>query len=64
VTHHGGRAWFFVSQQASDRFTEFVEWQSANEPPIIERANIATAMDRLNAELPSEESETWTEASL
>ena len=60
----GGRAWIFAATQSRQRFTEFVEWQSAGEPPIIERDTIAAALRRLDTAFPSEEADTWTEASL
>lgn len=60
----GGRAWIFGAIRAREHFTEFVEWQSAEPAPIIEQATIAAALRRLDAAFPSEESDTWTEASL
>jgi hypothetical protein len=60
----GGRAWHFVSTRSAEHFTEFVEWQSAGEAPIIERETIAAAIRQLHTAFPSEESDTWTEAGL
>jgi hypothetical protein len=64
VQQHGGRAWVFVAPHATGKHIEFVEWQSAEDAPIIERETIAAALRDLNAAFPSEESDTWMEASL
>jgi hypothetical protein len=53
-----------VATASDEHFTEFVEWQSDHEPAIIERDTVAAAINRMNAAFPSEESATWTEASL
>jgi hypothetical protein len=61
VLHAGGRAWIFRSARTDDHFTEFVEWQAAASGVMIDRAQVATAIESLNAAFPSEESDTWME---
>lgn len=64
VQQQGGRAWVFAAARAAERHIEFVEWQSAEDASIIELEKIAAALKQLDAAFPSEESDTWMEASL
>jgi SH3-like domain-containing protein len=61
VAQEGGRAWIFRSATDEDRYTEFVEWESDghNDTPVGQ-----TAINALETEFPSDESDTWMEARL
>jgi hypothetical protein len=64
VSANDGRAWIFVHHAASEFFIEFVEWQSSGNEAIIDRAVVRAALRDLDAAFPSEDSETWKEATL
>jgi hypothetical protein len=60
----GGRAWLFCAQDASDQFTEFVEWQTENARALVERSDVAEALAALAWAFPPGESETWVETKI
>ncbi len=64
VEHAGARAWIFHAAGDHNFFTEFIEWQSSEDDPIIDRSAIAAALHELNAAFPFEDSNTWKEARL
>ena len=64
ATAAGARAWIFGAAHVDDYFVEFIEWQSPANQLIIDRAEIADALNALNAAFPFEESATWMESKL
>lgn len=56
------RAWIFQATRSSDRFIEFVEWQSDEEHLLINEPDMANALAALNAAFTPEDTETWIEA--
>ena len=57
------RAWLFTHPTFYDRYTEFVEWPVGDGAPIVEREPLASALRGVNDAFPSEESDTWQQAS-
>lgn len=68
MRHHagaaGGNAWIFRALNASDRFIEFIEWQSDEAHAIIDQPAVAEALETLNAAFIAEDSQTWIEAKI
>lgn len=58
------RAWIFEAERSGDRFIEFVEWQAAEDSSLTENAEVAAALDELNAAFHPEDSETWLETKI
>lgn len=59
---HGARAWIFASDDAGDRFIEFIEWRTADDVTAL--TDVAAAIDALDAAFAAEDSGTWTEAKI
>lgn len=64
ATAADARAWVFEAERSGDRFIEFIEWQAPEQSSILEYADVAAALDELNAAFHPEDSETWLETKI